>query len=249
MHAVECRNARILFRGQSCEDQESAAIRWPACSCADSQVVLPFDQDAVLQIDLQLLERFGGPSRPAGNRQAQSPCTKPTGRSLPIAFWPFVSLASCPLSLSLPMHLLFSISPLPPAGRTVTCNGLLNDFPAIELHVPAAEQYTQTGSSPSASTTPVATLVSLSLSCMHVYALLFLSLSCTLCSKCKAAKHRAQHLYMHALFDSILSAYLSVSVQARLSCGRCANPCCPVSPSFLVLLTVVLVLLHCTEPS
>jgi hypothetical protein len=27
----------------------------------------------------------------------------------------------------------------------VTCNGLLNDFAGIELHVPAAEQHTQRG--------------------------------------------------------------------------------------------------------
>jgi hypothetical protein len=56
---------------------------------------------------------------------------------LPLSFL-FISSRLLPPSLSLSL-------PLPPAGRTVTCNGLLNDFAGIELHVPAAEQHTQRG--------------------------------------------------------------------------------------------------------
>jgi hypothetical protein len=91
-------------------------------AAADSQVVLPFDQDAVLQIDLQLLERFGGPSRPAGNRQQHTCCKlKVHARSHNRPPSPYSFLAfcfPCFLSvLSLPMHLLFSISP-PTSGRS-----------------------------------------------------------------------------------------------------------------------------------
>ena len=73
---------------------------------------------------------------------------------------------------------------------------------------------------------------------------LFLSHACMPFSllqqcKCKQPSTAFVHAYM---FDSILSTYLSVSVQARLSCGCLCESLLSRITSFLVLLPVVLVL-------
>lgn len=131
--------------------------------------------------------------------------------SISLAFWPFVSLVACsPFSLFPCISSLLHLSlfpPLPPAGRTVTCNGLLNDFPAPRSSSTRRRDDLRR---------PVRQWLA---GWLQATRLLSSSLSCMLCSSASASKQPSTASVHACMFDSILSTYLSVSVQARLSCG------------------------------
>lgn len=89
-------------------------------AAADSQAGTPFDQD-LLQI-FSALEDQARESARTYMLLAQSPCMAPR-KLLSLAFCLFVSCFLSCLSFSLSSPLLPLSLPLPPAGRTVTCNG------------------------------------------------------------------------------------------------------------------------------